>query len=107
MNRPEQRAEFERAQELFHKSDHVRHQRTDRLFATLMVIQWLGGIAAALFVSPRTWIGETSRVHLHVFAAIFLGGAVASLPIFLAWKHAGEKSTRHVIGIAQMIFSAL
>jgi PAS domain-containing protein len=107
MNNAEQRAQSERADRLFCEGENTLHQHTDRLFAALMVIQWLGGIAAALFISPRTWIGETSHVDLHVWAALFLGGAIATLPVYLAWKHPGKRSTRHVIAVAQMLFSAL
>ncbi len=83
------------------------HVRTDRLFATLMGLQWLAGIAAAIWISPRTWIGANSQVHWHVWAAIFLGGLIASLPLFLIWKQPGKTLTRHTIAVAQMIFSGL
>ena len=42
-----------RASALFHESLGDIHRRTDRLFAGLMVIQWLAGIAAAIWISPR------------------------------------------------------
>ncbi len=96
-----------RAAELFQSAENKVHQRADRMFAILMVIQWLGGIAAALWISPRTWIGATSQTHLHVWAAIFLGGAITSLPVYLALKQPGRILTRHTIAIAQMTFSAL
>ncbi len=50
------------------------------MFAGLMVVQWLAGIGVALWVTPHTWIGAVSSVHLHVLAAIFLGGAIAGFP---------------------------
>jgi len=43
-----------------------------------MLVQWVAGIAAALWISPRAWVGATSRVHLHVWLAVFLGGAITS-----------------------------
>ena len=46
-----------RANELFAASLSDIHCRTDRLFARLMIFQWLAGIAAALWISPTTWIG--------------------------------------------------
>ena len=55
-------------------------KRTDRMFALLLVVQWLAGIAIAFWVTPHTWIGAQSSVHLHVLAAIFLGGAIAGFP---------------------------
>jgi two-component system sensor histidine kinase/response regulator len=82
-------------------------QRTDRLFAGLMVSQWLAGIGVALWMTPLTWIGATGSIHLHVFAAIFLGGAIAAFPILLVFLRPGQAITRHVIAIAQMLASAL
>lgn len=97
----------ERANQLFVERETNVHKRTDRLFARLMVLQWLGGIAAALLISPQTWVGSQSQVNVHVWMAIFLGGLIASFPVFLAWKMPGHVVTRHVIAIAQMLFSAL
>ena len=92
---------------LFQEAENTVHKRADRLFAKLMVVQWLGGIIAALWISPKTWIGADSQAHWHVWAAIFLGGAITSLPVFLALKQPGRVLTRHTIAVAQMFFSAL
>jgi signal transduction histidine kinase len=97
----------QRIETLFQASQDNIHRRGDRLFARLMIFQWMAGIAAAWWISPRTWIGITSQIHWHVWAAIFLGGAITSLPVFLAWKQPGRTLTRHTIAVAQMIFSAL
>src|ERR1041384_8256106 len=80
-----------RATELLRESQNDIHQRADRLFARLMVLQWFGGIVAALVISPKTWVGAASQTHWHVWAAIFLGGAITSLPVFLAWKRSEER----------------
>ena len=53
---------------------------TDRLFARLMLFQWLAGILIALFVAPPNVEGQSSQVHIHVWAAIFLGGAISIFP---------------------------
>jgi two-component system, sensor histidine kinase and response regulator len=82
-------------------------QRTDRLFAGLMALQWLAGIGVALWITPLTWIGATSSIHLHVLAAIFLGGALAAFPILLVFLRPGRAITRHIIAVAQMLSSAL
>jgi hypothetical protein len=55
-------------------------RRTDRLFAALMVLQWLGGVIAALILTPRTWDGSQSEVHLHDWLAFVLGGLLAAPP---------------------------
>jgi signal transduction histidine kinase len=82
-------------------------KRIDRLFAGLLVFQWLGGIIWALWRAPRTWEGGTSSIHPHVWQAIVLGGLIIILPLFLATKFPGRTLTRHVIAFAQMLSSAL
>jgi len=96
-----------RGQELFKASQLRLWIRTNHLFAMLMAIQWLAGIAAALWISPRTWIGGYSQTHIHVLAAIFLGAAISGLPILLALTRPGATSTRHVVAAGQMLTSAL
>ena len=96
-----------RATELFRAHEQIIYRRADSFFARLMVVQWLAGIAFALFVSPRTWIGQASQVHPHVWAAIFFGGVVAALPVFFAITRPGEAITRHTIAVGQMLTSAL
>ncbi|HEY1341668.1 MAG TPA: ATP-binding protein [Bryobacteraceae bacterium] len=81
--------------------------QTSRSFALLMSIQWLAGIGAALWISPRTWQGTVSEVHLHVWLAIFLGGAITAAPVFLALTRPAETFTRHVVAVSQMLMSAL
>jgi PAS domain S-box-containing protein len=82
-------------------------RRTDRWFAGLMIVQWLGGIGAALWLTPRTWEGSTSSVNPNIWVAILLGGTLAALPWLLVWKRPGGTVTRHVIAVSQMLFSAL
>jgi signal transduction histidine kinase/DNA-binding NarL/FixJ family response regulator/HPt (histidine-containing phosphotransfer) domain-containing protein len=82
-------------------------RRTDRMFAYLMLIQWVGAVAAAVFVSPRTWIGETSYVHPHLYLAIVLGGIVSSLPVWFAISYPSRLMTRMTIATSQMLFSCL
>ena len=77
------------------------------MFAVLMLLQWVAAIITALVVSPRTWVGTNFQVHIHVWAALILGGALTLYPIFLALTHTGETLTRHVIAVSQMLMSAL
>jgi PAS domain S-box-containing protein len=72
-----------------------------------MVVQWLGGIIAALLLSPRTWTGAESSLHPHVVAACSLGGLITALPVYLACTRPGAASTRYSIAIAQMLMSSL
>src|SRR5712675_1800499 len=87
-------ATLERAKTLFQESLSEVHKRTDRLFARVMIAQWLAGIAIAFWLSPRTWIGASNQWHLHVWASIFIGGLLAGFPVWLAWKQPGHESTR-------------
>lgn len=95
------------ANELFVAHQQHIYQKTDQLFGYLLVVQWLAGIAFALVVSPLAWDGASSRVHLHVWAAVFLGGAIAFVPAILAWRHPGRPFTRYSIAVAQMLMGAL
>lgn len=77
------------------------------MFAGLMALQWLAGIAFAVILSPETWAGAQREINPHVWAAIFLGGIIACVPIFLALNRPGTVLTRHTIAIGQMLTSAL
>jgi PAS domain S-box-containing protein len=83
----------------------VRH--TDRIFVRLMICQWILGIVLALWISPRNWKGAESQTHLHVWAAVFLGGVITSLPVMLGLFQPGRMLTRHAIAVGQMMMSAL
>jgi signal transduction histidine kinase len=96
-----------RAAEILAQRQDQVHARTDRWFAWLLAAEYVAAIVVALVVSPRTWVGETSYLHLHVIAAAVLGALVVSLPIALAWRRPGQKITRHTIAAAQMLMSAL
>jgi two-component system, cell cycle sensor histidine kinase and response regulator CckA len=100
-------ATLDRAGALFVENQQTIYRNTDHLFAVLMIVQWLAGIVAALLISPHTWIGTTSKTHVHVWAAIFLGAAITFLPVALAFKEPGTRLTRYSIGIGQMLMSAL
>ena len=97
----------EQAGVLFDKRLDEGYRRTDRLFAYLMVLQWIGAIVLALVVSPRTWEGEFSQPHIHLYAALILGGLLTAMPLFLAFKLPGKVITRHTIVTCQVLFSAL
>src|ERR1051326_4897557 len=97
----------ELADELFRDQRDKIYRETDRLFAWLMLFQWVAGMAAAAFVTPLTWHGQTSAIHIHVWAAIFLGGAITIFPIWMTRAFPGAAATRYVIAVAQMLMSAL
>ena len=82
-------------------------RRTDRLFAGLLVFQWLAAVGLAVWVSPTTWAGSEGRTHPHVWAALALGGAVVGVPALLALVRPGRPATRHAVAAGQMLVSAL
>jgi len=96
-----------RAQALFDEQRDAIYQRTDRMFAVLMVVQWLFGIVIALVFSPYGWEGKTRVIHAHVYIAVLLGGGISSLPVLLALTRPGWAGTRYVIAVAQMLWSGL
>jgi PAS domain S-box-containing protein len=95
------------AEEDFRDHQLIIHRRTDRMFAALMVIQWLVGIAVSAWISPKAWEGSTNYVHPHLWLAILLGGSIAVFPTLLALVRPGATSTRYVVAIAQMLMGAL
>jgi PAS domain S-box-containing protein len=95
------------AEELYRAHERSIFEQTDRLFAGLMIVQWVAGIAAAYWLSPRTWAGTLSQTHLHVWAALYLGGLITLLPVTLALTRPGRASTRYVISTCQVLMSSL
>ncbi len=91
----------------FEESQLVNYRRIDRFFSILMPVQWVAGILTALFVSPRSWNGMESSVHIHVWAAIFLGGIISLLPMVLGIFYPGRPFTRQIITVGQMLTSSL
>jgi two-component system, sensor histidine kinase and response regulator len=97
----------ERAEELFQQHRRQIFRDTDKLFAKLMLFQWVACIVIALVVSPRTWNGEASQIHIHVWSALLIGGAISLFPVWMTRVWPGSVATRHVIAVAQMLMSAL
>ncbi len=83
------------------------YARTSRMFAWLMVAQWIFAIGLSLVVSPSAWAGKVQTVHLHVWGAVLLGGVLTSLPVFLALTQPAALHTRLVLSVAQMLWAAL
>ncbi|HEY2253932.1 MAG TPA: hypothetical protein VGH74_22810, partial [Planctomycetaceae bacterium] len=71
-------AAAERADILFRKYETDQRHMTDRMFAALMIFQWIAEISLALWISPKTWTGRMSQTHPHVWTALILGGAICS-----------------------------
>jgi len=99
--------EESRADAVFRGHQQALYRKTDRMFAYLMMVQWLAAIVFAIVVGPYTWAGEQSQVHVHVWAAVVLGGIISVVPAGIALIYPGEVMTRHIIAVAQMLMSAL
>src|SRR2546421_3979964 len=102
-----QRSIDRRAVELRQAHEHSLWAQTDRHFAMLLALQWLGGLAMAFWLSPWAWEGVNRHIHPHVWTAATLGGLIAVAPITLALYRPGQTITRMVIAVAQMLHSAL
>src|SRR3989442_6158567 len=97
----------ERADEVCKRHQEEIYRNTDQLFARLMFLQLFAGIIAAFFISPRTWSGVSSQVHVHVWAAILGGSAITIFPVWMTRAWPGAAVTRHVMAVAQMLMSCL
>ncbi len=82
-------------------------RRSDRIFAKLFVFQWLMGVVLALLYSTYTWEGTQSSFHPHIYAAVLLGGLLASLPLTLFRIQPDHPINPHFVAISQMLFSTL
>lgn len=96
-----------RAETLFQKSMNANYAVTNKWCAGLFVAQWVGGIVAALCLSPVTWNGPNWTVHPHVWQALTLGTLTAAFPLIMIRRFPTMTATRHVIAVAQMLASAL
>ncbi|HEY3862815.1 MAG TPA: ATP-binding protein [Verrucomicrobiae bacterium] len=96
-----------RTDELFREQHQSVIKHADRLFGRLMIFQWLFGVALAIWISPKTWIGSESRIHLHLWAAVVLGGVISTVPVLLTHFQSGKPVTRQAVAIGQMLMSAL
>ncbi|HTM54880.1 MAG TPA: HAMP domain-containing sensor histidine kinase [Pirellulales bacterium] len=96
-----------RAAELYFEQRTRTDRWTDHLFAVLFVVEWIAEIGTALWISPRTWTGQESQIHPHVWVAVFLGGLIVSLPLTLAITNPGRTCTRLTIALAQGLSTAV
>jgi PAS domain S-box-containing protein len=81
--------------------------QADRLFAVLLIVQWLAALAVAVWISPAAWNADPSAVSPHIGAAVSLGTLVISIAVTLAWLRPGRAVTRHTVAVAQMLCSGL
>jgi two-component system, NtrC family, sensor histidine kinase HydH len=97
----------ERTAALFQERRQHGLRRLDRMFMRLILGQWVFAILLAVWFSPYGWSGKAKVVHLHVYVAVLVGGALTALPVALVLLRPGWAGTRHVIAATQMLWSAL
>ena len=88
----------DRAEKLFRQQLADTHRSTDLLFAKLMALQWLAGIGVAMTLS---------QTPVALPAALLLGGAITTVPLWCIRTWPGSTATRFVVAITQMFMSAL
>ena len=96
-----------RTRELLDEHMRENYRKTSRVFSILLAAQWVFGILLAVVISPRSWAGLASATHVHIYAAVFLGGAITSLPLYLTLTRPESLATRLIVGVPQMLWSAL
>lgn len=82
-------------------------RQANRLFSYLMVAQYVALVATSIWISPTTWAGESSSLHMHVILAVVLGGLITLFPVALARFRPSDILTGHVFAGGQMLVSAL
>jgi len=80
-------------------------QTTDRMFAWLIVFEWLAALAAASLVSPQIW--PTENPWKLICTAAELAGLIYLVPLYLALRSPGQAYTRNIIALGQMLTPAL
>ena len=90
-----------------HSCRHV-HKRVDQLFCWLLGLEWVALMAIALLYTPTTWQAADSAPHIHLWAAVILGGFCALTPMYVmrtGWR--GTNVSHCVTAACQVGFSIL
>lgn len=103
LNRTTDAAQVRAAQLVAQQASKAGRQ-TDRLFAWLFVFQWLGSIAAALFIAPSGT--PLLPPDQRLWWATVLGTANTLVPLLAMWRWPGSAFTRHLIAVSQMVWAA-
>jgi PAS domain S-box-containing protein len=96
-----------RAAELFDQTQRAICRRADRLFASLLLSEWLVGIVLAVAVAPQAWAGKVAPPTAFLLPAVLGGGGIILVPCLLALTRPGGPLTRQAVGVAQMLMGLL
>jgi signal transduction histidine kinase len=91
----------------FEKSLRELRLQTNQLFFWLLLAEWLLAVLIAVTISPHAWQGRVSSLHVHVKAAIVLGGLINLLPLLLIRYRPDWWFTPQAVAVAQMLWSSL
>ncbi|WP_338866901.1 sensor histidine kinase [Myxococcus stipitatus] len=81
--------------------------RVDRLGVGLMVGQWLFVLALSVALSAHPWEWRGSPGPAPLWVALLWGGPLCIIPSTLAVLRPGAGGTRHVMSVAQVLWSVL
>lgn len=93
--------------ESFDKSLQVMNAQHDKVFAVLFIFQYLFSVAIAYSAFPVTWTGGQSSIHIHLYAAVFLGALIVFGPVAMILQKPGRRLNQWVVTFSQMMFSIL
>lgn len=96
-----------RARDLFLKRERDLAFWVDNFFAAILPAQWVAAVLLAWWISPYAWEGAESRVHIHVWMALGLGGLIALPAAALAKARPARTSNRYAVAVGQMLMGAL
>ncbi|MCB9886884.1 MAG: hypothetical protein H6838_15440 [Planctomycetes bacterium] len=82
-------------------------RRVDRGMLWLLIVETALAIGLAVLWSPTAWAGTAVATHVHVIAALLIGGGSTAAFAWLARHRGGESVTRHVAAVSTMAMSAL
>lgn len=84
-----------------------RDQSTHRLMLRVGWVQWIGCVLLALFLTPYTWVGQSSSIHLHVWIALITGGLLVAYPAWCVRRKLPGQRAVMACTVAQVTFSCL
>lgn len=96
----------QRTAELMQHQRQAQCARTDRMFSLLMMFQWVCVVGTAVLVTPSTWIGQTTALSGHLWAAVVWGALISMIPVWMTVQRPGRPLTRHTVAVSQVLFSA-
>lgn len=92
-----------RCDEILQRHEEAIRQRADRFFVVLLVLEYLLGIAAAIWRAP--W-SESDEFQVRIASTTIVGAILLSAPLYAVWSWPARALTRHTIAATQMLFAA-